>query len=460
MARTGLLAAALLMVGHAALAQAPALQPPALPTTPQAPAPQAPTPQAPTPPAAAPQAPAAPRPDPENIVPLPSVLEIAAPAANVPPDFARFHGAWFGLWGDLIRHVLIVERVAPDGHAQVVYAVGDSASAQSYRYWLRLDAHVEGNALVVAIPGATVSYRFDTTDSLIASYEAAGDGQLMQGLLRHLDVDRLALGTAAYDWPWPGERVMIPHLTERTADGARPILLEATVYRPRGTAPAPLAVINHGYAVGRDLLLSYSFLPQAHWLVAHGYAVVVPMRRGRGQSEGVYGESNYTYDRRGYVTDYAQSVAAAVADLDSAITYGNSLPFVRQGPVLLVGHSRGGMLVVHYAGLHPDRVRAVINFGGGWMGGPLTVLNMPLFMAAGTAARARVPQLWLYGEHDTFFAEDDIRAELQAFVRAGGRARIELVRGVPGDGHLLLNYPALWQPAAETFLSELPAPTP
>src|SRR5262249_54719080 len=155
-------------------------------------------------------------------------------------------------------------------------------------------------------------------------------------------------------------------------------------------------------------------------------------------SEGTYSEGDYTYDRRGWVIDYAQSVAAAVADLESAIAYANTLPFVRQGPVLLVGHSRGGMLAVHYAGLHPDRVRAVINFGGGWMGGPLTVLNMPLFVAAGTAARGRVPQLWLYADNDNFFAVTDVRAQLTAFVRAGGRARIELVNNVPGDGHLLI----------------------
>jgi len=149
-------------------------------------------------------------------------------------------------------------------------------------------------------------------------------------------------------------------------------------------------------------------------------------------------------------------LAGAVADLDSAIAYGNSLPFVRSGPVLLLGHSRGGMLAVHYAGLHPDRVLGVINFGGGWMGGPLTVLNMPLFVAAGNAARGRVPQLWLYADNDNFFAMTDVRAQLTAFVRAGGRARVELVHAVPGEGHLLINYPALWQPAAEGFLAELP----
>jgi dienelactone hydrolase len=452
MARAVSIAAGLLMLGHAALAQAPALQAPAL----QAPALQAPAAQT-----AAPQASAAlaqpQRADPENNVPLPATYEIVAPGPEVRPDFARFQGAWIGIWGDLIKHVLVVERVTADGHAQVVYAIGDSATARAFRYWLRLDARIEGNALIVAVPGATVAYRFDGPDSLIGSSEASSDSQLTQGLFKRIDVSRLAGGTAALEFPWPGERVMIPHLTERTADGTRPIRLEATVYRPTGSAPAPLAVINHGFAIGRDLLLSYSFFREARWLVAHGYAVVVLMRRGRGQSEGVYGEDDYSYDRRGWVTDYSQSVAEAVADLESAIAYGSSLPFVRQGPVLLVGHSRGGMLVVHYAGLHPERVRAVINFGGGWMGGPLTVLNMPLFTTAGNATRGRVPQLWLYGEHDNFFAETDIRAQLTAFTRAGGRARIELVRGVPGDGHLLINYPALWQPAAEAFLSELPS---
>src|SRR5258708_23452974 len=137
MVRAGLVAAVLLMVSQAALGQAPA-----------------------------------PRADPESIVPLPNALEVVAPDTGVSPDFARFHGAWFGTWGDLINHVLIVERVTADGHAQVVYATADSAIAHAYRYWLRLDARVEGDALTVAVPGAAVSYRFDTPHRLVGSYGA------------------------------------------------------------------------------------------------------------------------------------------------------------------------------------------------------------------------------------------------------------------------------------------------
>jgi len=36
------------------------------------------------------------------------------PAPDVPPEMARFYGAWVGTWHD-DRHILVVERVKPDG---------------------------------------------------------------------------------------------------------------------------------------------------------------------------------------------------------------------------------------------------------------------------------------------------------------------------------------------------------
>jgi dienelactone hydrolase len=402
------------------------------------------------------------REDPESIVALPDALEIVTPGADVPAAVARFHGAWFGVWVDIIRHVLIVERVAADGRAQVVYAIADSAFAHAYRSWLRLDARIEGETLIAAAPGAAITYRLEDPDRLVGSYETRA-GQLTMASMRRIDVARLAGGTARLAFPWPGERVTIPHLTARTADATRPIRLEATLYRPlrqeaAGSTPAPLAIINHGSDIGRDLLMSFSYFREAHWLLERGYAVMVLMRRGRGQSEGTYGEDNYIYDRRGWVTDCTQGLAEAVADLDSAIAYGASLDFVRPGPVLLLGQSRGGLLAVHYAGLHPERVRGVINFVGGWMGGQAAALNTPLFAAAGAAAGERVPQLWLYGERDSFYPEAHIRANLAAFEQGGGRARFEFARGVPGDGHRLMNFPARWRPAADAFLATLATP--
>jgi membrane carboxypeptidase/penicillin-binding protein len=64
--------------------------------------------------------------DPESIVPLPDKFDIEVTAPDVPREIARFQGAWIGTWHD-DRHILVVERVKPDGHANVVFAQSDSA---------------------------------------------------------------------------------------------------------------------------------------------------------------------------------------------------------------------------------------------------------------------------------------------------------------------------------------------
>ena len=75
--------------------------------------------------------------DPESIVPLPDKFDMETPAPDVPPEIARFCGAWIGTWGDDIRTVLVVERVKADGRADVIFAHGDSAWYGTYREWWR-----------------------------------------------------------------------------------------------------------------------------------------------------------------------------------------------------------------------------------------------------------------------------------------------------------------------------------
>src|SRR5882757_3669201 len=72
--------------------------------------------------------------DPETIVPLPNKFDMEMPAPDVPPEIARFQGAWIGTWQD-DRHILVVERVTPDGHANVVFAQSDSAFYSMNREW-------------------------------------------------------------------------------------------------------------------------------------------------------------------------------------------------------------------------------------------------------------------------------------------------------------------------------------
>jgi dienelactone hydrolase len=388
--------------------------------------------------------------DPESIVPLPNKFDMEMPAPDVPPEIARFHGAWIGTWHD-DRHILVVERVARDGHANVVFAQSDSALYGMNREWWRDKATIAGGVLTMT-GFRTFRYAFDGPDRLYMT-ATLKNGGVTSGTLVRADPARLAAGGRPTEWPWPGERKSIPHLTLQTPDGARPIMLEATFYPPAGPETAPLAIYTHGSDVGRNQLRTWSFSTEAQWLRGNGFAVLALMRRGRGKSEGINGEEDFGRDHEGGLVDVSAGITQAIEDLESAISYARKLPGVRQGPVLLAGQSRGGFLAVHYAGLKPSEVMGVVNFSGGWY--PYGPVTTPYYANAGRRAATRVPQLWLYADNDRLYDEALIREYHQAFVTAGGSARFELLHGVPGDGHLLRLYPDRWQPIADEFLASL-----
>jgi dienelactone hydrolase len=388
--------------------------------------------------------------DPESIVPLPDKFEMETPAPDVPPEIARFQGAWIGTWHD-DRHILVVERVTRDGHANVVFAHSDSAFYGQNREWWRDQATIVDGVLTMT--GFRIfRYAFDGPDRLYMT-ATLKSGAVESGTLVRTDPAQLAAGERPADWPWPGERVWIPHLTVRTPDGTQPIRLEATYYPPAGPGPAPLAIITHGSDVGRNQLRTWSFSTEAHWLRDNGFAVLAVMRRGRGRSEGINGEDNFGRAHDGSLIDVSAGVAQAVEDLDSAIAYGRTLPGVKPGEVLLAGQSRGGFLAMHYAGLKPGEVLGVVNFSGGWY--PYGPVTTPYYANAGRGAAEKVPQLWLYADNDQLYPEALIREYVQAFTAAGGKARFELLHGVPRDGHLLRLYPERWRPIADAFLASL-----
>jgi dienelactone hydrolase len=388
--------------------------------------------------------------DPESIVPLPNTFDMELPAPDVPPEIARFHGAWIGTWHD-DRHILVVERVKANGHANVVFAQADSAFYNVNREWWRDKATITGGVLTMT-GFRTFRYAFDGPDRLYLT-ATLKSGATTSGTLVRTDAARLVAGDRPIDWPWPGEHLSIPHLTVRTPDGARPILLEATFYPPTGSGPAPLAIFTHGSDVGRNQLRSWSFSTEAHWLRDNGLAVLALMRRGRGRSEGINGEEDFGRDHEGSLIDVSAGIAQAVEDLESAIAYGRKLPGVRPGPVLLAGQSRGGFLAMHYAGLKPSEVMGVVNFAGGWY--PYSPPTRSYYANAGRGAADKVPQLWFYADNDRLYPEALIREYYQAFVAGGGSARFELLHGVPGDGHLLRLYPDRWRPIADEFLASL-----
>ena len=78
-----------------------------------------------------------------------------------------------------------------------------------------------------------------------------------------------------------------------TIDGEQ-VKLATITYKPAGAGPFPTLIFHHG-STGRGtdpLAFSRPYDPRtlAEWFTARGWAVVLPSRRGRGGSEGLYDE--------------------------------------------------------------------------------------------------------------------------------------------------------------------------
>jgi dienelactone hydrolase len=250
------------------------------------------------------------------------------------------------------------------------------------------------------------------------------------------------------------QRISIPVAT-RDVRAGRVLHLEAFLYRPTGTGPFPVVVLSHGSA-GGDPKASLPAPSLAAYFVERGMVVVVPMRRGRGRSDGASLESE---ERNCDLAAWQPGLDAAFEDLTGAIDYARQLPGVDSTRVLLVGVSRGGFLSVAYAAEGPRRtaVAGVINFVGAWVAQredrcPRD-FNELRFHAFG--AETRLPMLWLYGERDPYNETAAINDYARSFRAAGGKARFVLFPNVPENGHALSSYPAVWRDSVDAYLRAL-----
>ena len=139
--------------------------------------------------------------------------------------------------------------------------------------------------------------------------------------------------------------------------------LEATLYRPPGPGPFPLLVLSHGTSRNpRQRLGSRLRYNAQSWeFVSLGFAVVIPMRRGYGHSEGDYAEGE------GLCADshFYQAGLESARDLRATVEYVSALPGIDRERLVLVGHSSGGFASLILASQGLPGVRGVINFAGG-----------------------------------------------------------------------------------------------
>ena len=234
--------------------------------------------------------------------------------------------------------------------------------------------------------------------------------------------------------------------------------MRAVLFRPAGAGPFPLAILNHGSlqdgaARARMGLPAYPALTD--WLLARGYAVLLPQRLGHGITGGPYYE-----DQGGCAgADFGRSGVATADEIASALSFMKSEPFIRQNSILVIGNSAGGWGSLALAARNPPGVRGIVNFAGGRGGHSRGRPNENcapdrlVAAAAGFGVAARVPTLWLYASSDTYFPPALSRRMADAFRAAGGNAEYQLVEVADTEGHDLIDEPPAWSAPLAAFLA-------
>jgi len=216
----------------------------------------------------------------------------------------------------------------------------------------------------------------------------------------------------------------------------------ALLFRPPGDGPFRLALIAHA---STQNVLRRAQMPQpeyralAAWLVARGFAVLVPERPGHGATGGKYLEDQGGCDE----ANYSRSGYATADSIKAALSYLREQPFIRQDGTVIVGHSAGAWGALALAGENPQGVAAIIAFAPGRGGhandlpnqicAPHTLIQS----AAEFGEDTRVPVTWLVAANDSYFSPDLSRQMAEAFRGGGGKVDFRVLPASGSEGHWL-----------------------
>ena len=216
----------------------------------------------------------------------------------------------------------------------------------------------------------------------------------------------------------------------------------ALLFRPPGDGPFRLAVIAHA---STQNVLRRAQMPQpeyralAAWLVAQGFAVLVPERPGHGATGGRYLEDQGGCDEADYI-GAGRATADAIA---TALGYLRKQSFIRQDGAVILGHSAGAWGALALTRENPQGVSAIIAFAPGRGGhandfpnqvcAPHTLISS----AAEFGKTARVPVAWLVAANDTYFSPALSRQLADAFRSSGGRVDFRVLAASGSEGHWL-----------------------
>ena len=231
--------------------------------------------------------------------------------------------------------------------------------------------------------------------------------------------------------------------------------LVVTILTPDAPGPYPIAVLNHGAngsARPADQPRHWKSFA-SYYFLSRGYAVVLPMARGFGGSEGELRIGRCRAD------DLGQGIAEDIAAVLREIARDPRFDAKR---IVAAGQSFGGWNALAMGSEHIPGVKAVVNFNGGVSMSRCGDLRGSL--AQGAAAYARTttaPSIWFYGENDGIFPVKVWRAMYDAYEAQGGHAELIDVGRVHDNSHQFLNYSGtipLWAPKVDALLEQAGLP--
>ena len=242
--------------------------------------------------------------------------------------------------------------------------------------------------------------------------------------------------------------------------GVEQAYIDVTVFKPQGAGPFPIVVLSHGSprsAEDRRREGRQRLAAQSRRFVEMGFAVLVPTRRGYGESGGSWAESYGTCRD----PDYHAAGLETARDLRAALEAVRGESWADPSRVVLAGQSAGGFGSVAAASQSMKGVLAVVNFAGGRgsMGPDEVCGEARLVEAMGRYGRSsRVPGLWIYSVNDRFFGPALARRMHAAFVHSGGQAEFLEAPATGLDGHgYFARAMEDWSPRVVAFLRRVGA---
>jgi pimeloyl-ACP methyl ester carboxylesterase len=247
--------------------------------------------------------------------------------------------------------------------------------------------------------------------------------------------DKNGFDTAYYTFDqklYISERILFP-----TTINGKKLMLEMNIDRPADDGKYPVLILTHGrhgpFPTKRDINITKYFDIAKCCFLKERLIVVQLARRGAGLSEG----SNMDE----YKMTPIDSGKEMVKDIEQALIYIKSKPYVVENKFVIGGHSQGGWAALATASANLKGVTCIINFSGAtnyrkqpWSKNWPRKANIDFVRDCKELAQtSRVPSLWIYGDREPLHTKDDIEKMYSTYNNYGGHAKLLLLPRINHD---------------------------